>query len=172
MRRLVALVSAVVLVDTMLYAALGPLLPGYADDYGLSKTGAGILVALYAVGVLLGALPSGLASARFGRRTITVAGLVVMGVSSVGFAFATDEWTLGLSRLLQGFGGELLGIALGGAIFGAMLGPAVGGLAAIVGEEPTFVGVGLVNGALALLALRSPDAPHERAYARAIPGAF
>src|ERR671916_2818838 len=107
MRRLVALVSAVVLVDTMLYAALGPLLPGYAEDYGLSKTGAGILVALYAVGVLIGALPSGLASARFGRRTITVAGLVVMGVSSVGFAFATDEWTLGLSRLLQGFGSAL-----------------------------------------------------------------
>jgi MFS family permease len=106
-RRLLLVVSLVVLVDTMLFAALGPLLPEYSDTFGLSKTGAGLLVGVYAVGVLMGALPAGLASARFGRRATTVAGLVLMGVASVGFAFAGDEWTLGLSRLVQGFGSAL-----------------------------------------------------------------
>ena len=38
-RRLLFLVGAVVLVDTMFYAALTPLLPHYADELGLSKTG-------------------------------------------------------------------------------------------------------------------------------------
>ena len=39
MRRLFWLVAAVVLVDTMFFAAVAPLLPQYADDFGLSKTG-------------------------------------------------------------------------------------------------------------------------------------
>ena len=35
------LVGAIVLVDTMLFAALVPLLPGYVERFDLSKTGAG-----------------------------------------------------------------------------------------------------------------------------------
>ena len=192
-RRLLLVVSLVVLVDTMLFAALGPLLPEYAEAYGLSKSGAGFLVAVYALGVLVGALPAGLASARFGRRATTVAGLALMGAASVGFAFAADEWALGFSRLLQGFGsalswsgglawlvaltpserrGEMLGTALAGAIFGAMLGPALGGAAALVGEKPAFVGVGMLNAILALVAARTPDAPDEPARARLLVRAF
>jgi hypothetical protein len=45
MRRLLILVCALVAVDTMLYAALTPLLPHFADTLHLSKTGAGVLVA-------------------------------------------------------------------------------------------------------------------------------
>ena len=193
MRRLLLVVSLVVLLDTMLFAALGPLLPRYADAYGLSKSGAGFLVAVYALGVLVGALPAGLASARLGRRATTVVGLVLMGAASVGFAFAGDEWTLGISRLVQGFGsalswsgglawlvaltprerrGEMLGTALAGAIFGAMLGPALGGAAAVVGEEAAFVAVGALNALLALVAARTPDAPHEAAAVRLLPRAF
>lgn len=193
MRRLLVVVSLVVLVDTMLYAALGPLLPAYVKAYGLSKSGVGVLVAIYAVGVLAGALPAGFASARFGRRATTVFGLALMGVASVGFAFAVDEWTLGLARLVQGFAsalswsgglawlvartprerrGEMLGTALAGAIFGAMLGPALGGAAALVGEETAFVAVGVLNVFLALVAARTPDAPHEPARTRLLPRAF
>ena len=60
MRRLFPLVAAVILVDTMFYAAITPLLPEYADDLGLSKAAAGILSASYAAGTLLAALPVGL----------------------------------------------------------------------------------------------------------------
>ena len=41
MRRLFWLVAAVVLVDTMFFAAVAPLLPHYSDELDLSKTGAG-----------------------------------------------------------------------------------------------------------------------------------
>ena len=50
MRRLFLLVAAVVLVDTMFFAAVSPLLPEYADEFGLSKTGAGVLAAAYPAG--------------------------------------------------------------------------------------------------------------------------
>jgi hypothetical protein len=36
MRRLLAVTAAIVLVDSILYAALTPLLPGYADEFHLS----------------------------------------------------------------------------------------------------------------------------------------
>src|SRR2546423_845413 len=103
MRRLVLLVSALVLVDTMLYAALTPLLPHYAERFGLSKQGAGALVAAYAIGALVGGLPGGIAAARLGPRRAVLIGLALMTVAGVAFAFADDPWTLGVARFGQGF---------------------------------------------------------------------
>ena len=47
MRRLVLLVSAIVLVETTFFSALAPLLPHYEDEFGLTKQGAGVLTAIY-----------------------------------------------------------------------------------------------------------------------------
>ncbi len=155
MRRLVVLVASIVLLDTMLYAALTPLLPDFVERFDLSKTGAGLLVASYAIGVLAGAVPAGFASARLGAKPAALAGLLVMGVASVGFAYADSAWGLGIARFVQGLGsalswagglawligaaprsrrGELLGTALGAAIVGALLGPVLGGVASVVGR--------------------------------------
>ena len=57
MRRLLLLVGAIVLVDTMFFAALTPLLPHYVDTLGLSKTGAGVLSAMYPAGALVAGIP-------------------------------------------------------------------------------------------------------------------
>ncbi len=57
MRRLVGLVSALVFVDTMLFAALTPLLGHFEHELHLSSATAGVLVAAYAAGALLGGLP-------------------------------------------------------------------------------------------------------------------
>ena len=59
MRRLVLLVSAVIMIDTAFYSAVAPLLPHYVDEFDLSKTSAGLLTASYAAGSLVGALPAG-----------------------------------------------------------------------------------------------------------------
>ena len=53
MRRLLVLVSVVVFVDAMLFGALAPLIPGYADEFDLSKGGAGVLVGAYAAGAFV-----------------------------------------------------------------------------------------------------------------------
>src|SRR5918996_336643 len=107
MRRLLVLVSAVVMVDTVLYAALAPLLPRYADEFGLSKSGAGLLVAAYGTGVLVGALPAGIAAARFGPRRTVLVGLVLVAAASIGFGFASNAAALGIARLAQGLGSSL-----------------------------------------------------------------
>jgi MFS family permease len=192
-RRLLFLVCLVVFVETMLYSALVPLLPGYAHEFGLSKTAAGLLVGAYAAGAVLGALPGGIAAARYGPRRALLFGLVLVGVASLAFGFAGDAWTLGAARLAQGLGGslawagaltwlivatprarrgELLGTAIGSAIFGALLGPAVGALAHHVGTRPVFVGLAGLSALLGIWALRIPpaeaDPPRPRALRRAL----
>jgi MFS family permease len=192
-RRLLVLVCAVVLVDTMLYAALTPLLPELSREFGLSKTGAGALVASYAVGVLVGAFPAGLAAARLGAKRAALGGLLVVGAASVGFAFAGDSWTLGLARFSQGLGsalswagglawlvaaaprdrrGEVLGTALGAAVFGALLGPVLGGAAALFGMRATFSAVAALALIVALLGLREPGAGREAPSLAAVGRAF
>ena len=182
MRRLLVLVSAIVFVDTMLYAALTPLLPDYADEFGLSKGAAGVLVAVYAVGVLAGAVPAGISAARLGPKRVSLAGLVVVAGASVVFAFAGDVWTLGAARFLQGVGsalawagglawlisaaprgrrGELLGTAFGAAIFGVLFGPVVGAVASFVGTEATFTAVGLLALGVAVVGIREPGVAGE-----------
>jgi len=183
-RRLLLLVCSIVLVDTVFYAALVPLLPRYADEFDLSKGGAGVLVAAYAAGAFIGALPGGLAAARYGPRRAVLLGLGLLGAASLGFGFAGDPWTLGIARFVQGFGsalswagalawlvagtprerrGEMLGTAIGSAIFGALLGPALGALAEEVGPRPVFIAFAGVAGVLGAWALRTPPADAERA---------
>ena len=189
MRRLLLLVCSITLVDTMLYAALVPLLPHYASEFGLSKGEAGLLVGAYALGAFLGAIPGGIAAARFGPRRAVIAGLLLMAVASAGFGFAGSAATLGIARLAQGVGsalswagalawlvagtprerrGEMLGTAIGAAIFGALLGPAVGAFAEGVGPPPAFVAVGAAGVALAVWALRTPPVATEPQSPRAL----
>jgi predicted MFS family arabinose efflux permease len=86
MRRLVVLVSVIVLVDTSLFSALTPLLGRFAHELHLSSAGAGELVAAYAAGALLGGLPGGVAAARLGPRRAVLTGLMLMTLASIGFA--------------------------------------------------------------------------------------
>jgi MFS family permease len=177
LRRLALLVGAIVLVDTMFFAAITPLLPEYEDRLDLSKAQAGVLGASYAAGALVGSLPGGWLAARWGVRPTVLLGLSVLAVSSIVFGFADSAWLLVAARFVQGAGGgglwagglawlmaaaprsrraELMGTALGAAIFGALLGPALGALASVAGTEATFSGVAVVAAGLALLTIGTP----------------
>ncbi|HEY7632417.1 MAG TPA: MFS transporter, partial [Thermoleophilaceae bacterium] len=78
MRRLVIMVAAIVLVDTMFYAAIAPLLPYYSHKFDLSKSAAGILAGAYAAGTLVGSIPGGWLTARLGVRRTVIYGLSLM----------------------------------------------------------------------------------------------
>src|SRR3989442_3291472 len=93
------------LVDTMFFAALTPLLPHYAATLGLSKTGAGILTAAFGIGTLVGSLPAGLLAARLGVKPVILLGLGLLCLTSLAFGFGSSVWMLDGARFLQGFGG-------------------------------------------------------------------
>jgi MFS family permease len=179
-RKLLLLVGGIVFVDTMFFAALTPLLPDYADDFDLSKAGAGVLSAAYPAGALVGGIPSGVAAARIGARPTAVAGLLVIAVSTFVFATADSIWLLDASRFVQGVGsafawtagltwlvsetpaarrGQTIGTAMAAAIVGALFGPVLGGAAAVVGDAAAFGAAGLAAIALAVWAIATPAPP-------------
>ena len=182
MRGLLAFVCLVVFVDTVFYAAITPILPELSDEYGLSKTAAGVLAAAYPAGTFLGALPGGWLAARVGTRPTVLLGLGLLVASSVAFAFADSIVVLDVARFIQGIGGaaswagalgwligaaprerrgELIGTALAAAIVGALFGPVLGAAAGAIGQAPVFAAVAAMGAAMMVWALRLRAAQPE-----------
>ena len=173
MRRILALTSAIVLVDTIFYAALTPLVPYYDAELGLSKSAVGIMSGAYGAGVLVGSAPGALLASRAGVKTAALIGLGLLAVTSLAFGLAESVTLLVLARFVGGFGsslswvaaftwlvgsapeerrGELIGVMVSSAVFGALLGPVLGSVAATVGTVPAFAAVAVVGVLIALWA--------------------
>lgn len=193
MRRLLPFVCVVVVVDTMLYAALTPLLPHFRREFDLSKGGVGVLAAGFAIGVLVAAIPGGIIAARFGARAAVIGGLSLITLASVGVALADSFALLFAARFLQGLGssvtwagalawlalstpserrGRTMGTAIGAAVFGALLGPVIGAGASAIGVRAAFSTVAGVCIVLIALGLAFEPSPPERQPAHAILGAL
>jgi MFS family permease len=180
LRRLLVVVCLVQIADFSLVQVITPLLPYYADRFGFEQSESGHLVAAFAVGALVSAIPAGMLCSRVGVKATVVGGLLLMGAASVAFGFADSLFGLEAARFGQGMASSaawtgaiawmvgaaprerragLLGIVFGVGVAGLLAGPALGVLAAHVGPKPTFIGVAIVLVVLAGLATLLPAVP-------------
>ncbi|MCW3030066.1 MAG: Arabinose efflux permease, partial [Solirubrobacterales bacterium] len=154
MRRLLALTTSLMFLELVFFTVLSPLLPGLKHQLGLSTSQAGVLVAMYAVGCAVGAVPALMIVVRLGVRTTALASLATFAAMSVVFGVAGGYDALLAARFVQGLAGaacwtaamlwllevapsqrrgQLLGFAFGVSEAGAIAGPAAGGVAAAAG---------------------------------------
>ncbi|HEY1451301.1 MAG TPA: MFS transporter [Solirubrobacteraceae bacterium] len=185
MRRLLALTTALMFLELVFFTVLSPLLPGLKHDLDLSTSQAGVLVAMYAVGCAVGAIPSLMIVVRLGVRRTALVALATFATMSLLFGLAHGYDALLAARFVQGLAGaacwtaamlwlletapldrrgELLGIAFGVSEAGAIAGPAAGGIAAAAGRGPTFAAIAGLCAVLGLVIARvpAPRAPAEK----------
>jgi MFS family permease len=185
MRRLVVSFYALVLVDEILLIGLIPLAPSFAEQFDLSKTETGVLLAASAVATVVAAVPVGVLADRIGARRLTIASGGLIAAAALGqgladtyplllaarFAFGVGSatlWTAGAAWISDSVPAGRRSAALGTIMViagvGGMIGPVYAGfLADHAGlGAPFLIGAGLALAVTALLAFSGAgrSAPH------------
>lgn len=151
-------------VDMIGFAIVLPLLPYYALHLEATPEQIGLMIASFSVAQLVFSPAWGRVSDRYGRRPALLICLSASTIAYIVFGLADALWMLFASRLIQGAGGGMTGVAqayvadtikpadrakaLGwlsaASSLGVMLGPVIGSLAARWGQmAPGFVAAGL-----------------------------
>ena len=139
------------LVSEIVWMAIVPVAPSFADRFDLSKIEVGALLASAGLATLVISLPIGLVSDRIGTRRLLRGAAAVVALSTLGQGVAVDFWSLLAARACFGLGLGTIwtaGLAwlaeagprrrnpsaLGGPVvvagIGIMVGPALAGLLA------------------------------------------
>jgi len=131
----------------VLFVGLPVLAPTLREEYDLSLSGVGVLLAAAWVGGTLTLLPWGLAADRYGERLVMAAGLAGCAGCVAGAAFAPSAAVLGMFLVLAGASGASVNAASGRAVM-QWFGPNERGLA--LGVRQTAIPVGGFVAALTL----------------------
>jgi multidrug resistance protein len=184
-----ATITAGTFTDLVAYSIAVPVLPDYAARFDASPTTIGLLFASFGITLLILSIPMGAISDRIGRKGPMTAGLALLAVSTLAFAYAQTLAMLFIARLLQGaadgitwivgfamiadlYGpherGQAMGLAMAGSTLGIIIGPVLGGwFYQIGGIRLPFLVVAML--ALIELAVFAIVAPRTRGTGTALP---
>lgn len=130
---------------------VSPILPLYADSFGVSTTLVGATVTAFGLARLLTNVPAGVLADRSGRRKLLIGGPLVTAVGMFGSGIAGSIWVLLGFRFVAGLGsalymtgatiylldiagleqrGRFIAANQGALLVGVGFGPAIGGLLA------------------------------------------
>ncbi|MHB8896102.1 MAG: MFS transporter [Candidatus Geothermincolia bacterium] len=171
----------VVLVDSVGYGVVVPVLPLYARSLGISDFANGFLFATYAIALFTSAIPFGILSDKLGRKPFVLFGMFAMAGAFVFYALAKSYPMLVLARVLDGLTaaatwsaalallgdrfegkemGTKMGWAMGAAAVGGIAGPLVGGiLSDAFGYRSPFyaIAVACLLGGIVAIFLEEPE---------------
>jgi MFS family permease len=102
MRRTVAPIYALFLLETLVWIAIIPLAPTFADEFGLSGVETGMILASSSLAALVVALPLGVFADRFGARRVTIASACLFTLATLGQGLAAEFATLLAARIAFG----------------------------------------------------------------------
>jgi MFS family permease len=131
-RRSVAPIYALILLETLVWIAIVPLTPTFSATLGLRGVEAGMILAAASLAALFVSFPLGLLADRLGSREVTIASAALFTLSTVGQGLAGDFWSLLLAR------------AAFGVAFGALWAAGAAWLADSLAEHRRAGGLGAV----------------------------
>ncbi len=181
-RSTTVVLALVVVVDSIFFAALAPMLPYFQDRLAVSEVALGVLSGAYAAGTLAGSFPAGWLLARWGCVRVITVGLALLCSASLVFAFADDLALLVAARFVQGLGGacswigaltwavsiaaedrrgRAIGNVMGVGFAGALLGPVAGTVAREYGLAWPFTAIAVLGSVLIWAVCRLPAPRNE-----------
>ena len=98
MRRSVAPIYGLIFLETLVWIAMVPLAPTFAEELGLSGVETGMILASTSLAALVVALPLGQLADRIGARGVTIASAALFTLATLGQGLANEFWTLLLAR--------------------------------------------------------------------------
>ncbi len=177
--RLIAICVSTVLVMAG-QGVISPVLPLYADSFGVSTAMVGATITAFGLARLLVNIPAGTFADRRGRRFLLVGGPIITGIGMLGSGLSPSIWILLVFRFVAGLGsglymtgaqiylldiagpderGRFIATNQGALLVGVSAGPALGGfMAGAYGLESPFVLVAVAAFVTALYGyLRLPE---------------
>ncbi|MGH3037715.1 MAG: MFS transporter, partial [Gaiellaceae bacterium] len=94
------------------------LAPELRDQYGLTLTQVGVVIAAVSIGAVVTLLPWGLLTDRLGERAVLGSGLAIAGVALVAAAFSSGYGMLVALLVVAGGAGASVNAASGRAVMG------------------------------------------------------
>ena len=184
-----ACITTATFTDLVAYSVSVPVLPDFATRFNASPTMVGLLFASFGITLLILSIPMGAISDRIGRKGPMIAGLALLAISTLAFAYAQSLPMLFAARLVQGaadgitwvvgfamiadlYGpderGRAMGLAMAGSTLGIIIGPVIGGwLYEIGGIRLPFLAVAAM--AMIDLIVFAIVAPRTRGSGPAVP---